>query len=130
MSRALLRSTSVVGGFTLVSRVLGLVRDITLAAFLAVGPALDAFFIAFKIPNFMRRLFAEGSFSLAFVPVFAEVRAGGDKRAMRDLVDHVTGTLAGILLALTALGVIAALEVLRVCRDSDARQSSIVDAAL
>jgi putative peptidoglycan lipid II flippase len=56
----------------------------------------------------MRRLFAEGSFSLAFVPVFAEVRAGGDKRAMRDLVDHVTGTLAGILLALTAVGVIAA----------------------
>lgn len=93
---------------TIASRILGFVRDIVFARFFGASGETDAFFLAFKIPNFMRRLFAEGSFSLAFVPVFAEVRAGGDKRAMRDLVDHVTGTLAGILLALTALGVIAA----------------------
>lgn len=97
-----------VGAATIVSRILGFVRDIVFARYFGASGETDAFFLAFKIPNFMRRLFAEGSFSLAFVPVFAEVRAGGDQRAMRDLVDHVTGTLAGILLALTALGVIAA----------------------
>jgi len=104
----LLRSTATVGSATIASRILGFVRDMVFARFFGASGDTDAFFLAFKIPNFMRRLFAEGSFSLAFVPVFAEVRAGGDKRAMRDLVDHVTGTLAGILLALTAVGVIAA----------------------
>lgn len=104
----LLKSTATVGSATIASRILGFVRDIVFARFFGVSGETDAFFLAFKIPNFMRRLFAEGSFSLAFVPVFAEVRASGDKAALRDLVDHVTGTLAGILLALTALGVIAA----------------------
>jgi putative peptidoglycan lipid II flippase len=104
----LLKSTATVGSATILSRILGFVRDIVFARFFGASGETDAFFLAFKIPNFMRRLFAEGSFSLAFVPVFAEVRASGDKRALRDLVDHVTGTLAGILLALTALGVIAA----------------------
>jgi putative peptidoglycan lipid II flippase len=85
-----------------------------LARYFGASAETDAFFLAFKIPNFMRRLFAEGSFSLAFVPVLSEVRAAGDRRALKDLIDHVSGTLAGILLALTAVGVLAAPLVLAV----------------
>lgn len=107
MSRALLKSTSVVGGFTLVSRVLGLARDITLATFLVVGPALDAFFIAFKIPNFMRRLFAEGAFSQAFVPVVSEYRQTRPEE-VKALVDRVAGTFGGLLLLINIVGMLAA----------------------
>jgi len=104
----LLKSTAQVGAATIVSRVLGFVRDMVFARYFGASGATDAFFLAFKIPNFMRRLFAEGSFSLAFVPVLSEVRASGDRRALKDLVDHVAGTLAGVLLTLTAIGVLAA----------------------
>ncbi len=85
-----------------------------LARYFGAGAETDAFFLAFKIPNFMRRLFAEGSFSLAFVPVLSEVRATGDRRALKDLVDHVTGTLGGILLVFTAACVLAAPLVLAI----------------
>ena len=84
------------------------------ARYFGASGETDAFFLAFKIPNFMRRLFAEGSFSLAFVPVLSEVRATGDRRALRDLVDHVCGTLLGILLVVTAIGVMAAPAVLAI----------------
>lgn len=104
----LLKSTAKVGAATITSRVLGFIRDMVLARYFGASGTTDAFFLAFKIPNFMRRLFAEGSFSLAFVPVLSEVRAGGDRRALKDLVDHVAGTLAGVLLLLTAIGVLAA----------------------
>jgi putative peptidoglycan lipid II flippase len=104
----LLKSTVKVGAATVTSRILGFIRDIVLARYFGASGATDAFFLAFKIPNFMRRLFAEGSFSLAFVPVLSEARESGDRRALKDLIDHVAGTLAGILLALTAVGVLAA----------------------
>ena len=68
---ALARFAATVGGYTLASRVLGLVRDILMAAVLGAGPVADAFFVAFKLPNFFRRLFAEGAFNAAFVPVFS-----------------------------------------------------------
>jgi len=110
----LLKSTAKVGAATITSRILGFIRDIVLARYFGASGATDAFFLAFKIPNFMRRLFAEGSFSLAFVPVLAEVRASGDRRALKDLVDHVAGTLAGILLTITAIGVLAAPAVLAI----------------
>lgn len=110
----LLKSTAKVGAATITSRILGFVRDIVFARYFGASGETDAFFLAFKIPNFMRRLFAEGSFSLAFVPVLSEVRASGDRRALKDLVDHVAGTLAGLLLALTAIGVLAAPLVLAV----------------
>ncbi len=108
MSRALLKSTSIVGGFTLVSRVLGLVRDIAFATFLTVGPALDAFLIAFKIPNFMRRLFAEGAFSQAFVPVISEYRETRPTPEVKALVDRIAGTFGGVLLAINVIGMLAA----------------------
>jgi len=110
----LLKSTAKVGAATITSRVLGFIRDMVLARYFGASGETDAFFLAFKIPNFMRRLFAEGSFSLAFVPVLSEVRASGDQRALKDLVDHVAGTLAGILLAITAVGILAAPVVLAI----------------
>ena len=108
MSRGLLRSTAVVGAMTLVSRVLGLVRDIVIARVFGAGSGADAFFVAFKIPNFLRRLFAEGSFSQAFVPVLSEYRVRRTVAETRELVAVTSGLLGGILLAVTALGILAA----------------------
>ena len=110
----LLKSTATVGSATILSRILGFVRDVVLARMFGVSSETDAFFLAFRIPNFMRRLFAEGSFSLAFVPVLSEYKATGDREALRDLIDHVTGTLAAILLVLTAVGIFAAPLVLSI----------------
>ncbi|HFD80247.1 MAG TPA: murein biosynthesis integral membrane protein MurJ, partial [Gammaproteobacteria bacterium] len=90
---------------TLISRVLGLVRDMIFARF-GIDAGMDAFFVAFKIPNFMRRLFAEGAFSQAFVPVLSEYRARGDHAAVQALVDRVAGTLAGLLGLLVLAGVL------------------------
>ena len=93
---------------TLLSRVFGLLRDITLATFFGASGGTDAFLVAFKIPNFMRRLFGEGAFSQGFVPVFSEYKEKRDRAALKDLVDHVAGTLGSFLLALSALGMIFA----------------------
>jgi putative peptidoglycan lipid II flippase len=106
MSRKLVRSTVTVGGMTLISRIMGLVRDMVFARF-GVDAGMDAFFVAFKIPNFMRRLFAEGAFSQAFVPVLTEYKSRGDHREVRALVDRVAGTLAGLLGLLVLAGVLA-----------------------
>lgn len=107
MRARLLRRTATVGGLTLVSRVMGFLRDMVFARAFGAGTGLDAFFVAFKIPNFLRRLFAEGAFSQAFVPVLAEYRASDDPRRVKRLVDGVAGTLAGILALVTFIGVAA-----------------------
>jgi len=91
---------------TFLSRLLGLARDVIIARFIPTGDA-DAFFVAFKIPNFLRRLFAEGAFSLAFVPVLTEYRNNYTAAQTRDLIDRVAGTLGFILLLLSLLGVVA-----------------------
>jgi putative peptidoglycan lipid II flippase len=107
MSHNLLKNTAIVGSMTLISRVLGLLRDIVLARWFGADAAMDAFFVAFKIPNFMRRLFAEGAFSQAFVPVIAEYREQRSHEAVKALVNRVAGTLGGILLTLSIVGVLA-----------------------
>ncbi len=104
----LIRNTALVGGMTLLSRILGFVRDLVLGRVFGAGMALDAFFVAFKIPNLLRRFFGEGAFSLAFVPVLSEYRVRRDEAAVRDLVARVFGTLAGTLLVITVLGILAA----------------------
>jgi putative peptidoglycan lipid II flippase len=104
---ALIKSTISVGSMTLLSRVLGLLRDIIIARFFSASDAADAFFVAFKIPNFLRRLFAEGAFSLAFVPVLTEYRSNYSMAQTRDLIDRVAGTLGFILLLLSLFCVIA-----------------------
>lgn len=103
----LLRSSAVVSVMTLLSRVLGMVRDMVVAAYFGSGSSADAFFVAFKIPNFLRRLFAEGAFAQAFVPVLSEYRTQRPLAEVKQLIDHVAGTLGLVLTALTALGVIA-----------------------
>ena len=103
----MIKSTAAVGSMTLLSRVLGLARDIVIARFFSASDAADAFFVAFKIPNFLRRLFAEGAFSLAFVPVLTEYRTNYSAAQTKELIDRVAGTLGLILLAISLVGVAA-----------------------
>ncbi|HSG64843.1 MAG TPA: lipid II flippase MurJ, partial [Gammaproteobacteria bacterium] len=107
-SAGLIRSTGVVGGMTLLSRISGLARDISFSHWFGAGPAMDAFIVAFKIPNLLRRFFAEGAFSQAFVPMIAEYRSKRTSAETREFLDRVTGTLGVVLFAITAVGVLAA----------------------
>ena len=93
---------------TLLSRIFGLLRDITLATLFGASGGTDAFLVAFKIPNFMRRLFGEGAFSQAFVPVFSEYKEKRSREELQDLINHVAGKLGGILLLITIIGSVAA----------------------
>lgn len=106
--KSLLRSSLLTGSMTMTSRVLGLIRDIVLASVLGAGGAMDVFVIAQKIPNFFRRLFAEGAFSQAFIPVLSEYREKGTHAAVKELVDKVAGCLGSILLLFTLIGVVGA----------------------
>src|SRR5512138_521707 len=108
MSRPLLKRTGSTGAATLLSRITGLVRDALMAQILGGGPISDAFYAAFKVPNFMRRLFAEGAFSQAFVPVITEYRTQRRHHEVRELVAGVAGTHGAVLLAISALGVLIA----------------------
>ena len=109
MSRpGLLRSMLSFSATTFVSRILGLARDIAISHVFGANAATDAFVIAFRIPNFMRRLFAEGSFSSAFVPVFTQVKQTRSHDELRELTARVAGTLGGVLLVITALGLVFA----------------------
>ena len=104
----LLKALGTISSMTLLSRILGFVRDTVIARVFGAQLAADAFFVAFKIPNFLRRLFAEGAFSQAFVPILGEYknRRGADE--LRDLIDHVAGMLTLALAVVTLLGVLAA----------------------
>lgn len=108
MSKKLLKSTAIVGVMTLLSRLLGFVRDMVVARLFGAGVGADAFFVAFKIPNLLRRLFAEGSFSQAFVPVLSEYRTQREHDEVKRLTDDVAGTLGAILLLVTVVGVVVA----------------------
>lgn len=103
----LLRSSAVVSAMTMLSRVLGLARDVVFARFIGAEANADAFFVAFKVPNFLRRLFAEGAFSQAFVPVLSEYRANGSQAAIQHFIDRVAGCLGISLLLLSTVVVIA-----------------------
>ena len=105
---SLLRSMFSFSAMTFISRLLGLVREQVIAGVFGASWMTDAFLVAFRIPNFMRRLFAEGSFSTAFVPVLTEVKEKRTHAELRELVSRTTGTLGGVLLVVTALGVLGA----------------------
>ena len=105
---SLFKSLSTVGGHTLLSRILGFVRDLLLARLFGADAATDAFFVAFKIPNFLRRLFGEGAFATAFVPVLTEYKETRSHDELKALVDHVAGTLGLALLVVSFVGVVAA----------------------
>jgi putative peptidoglycan lipid II flippase len=108
MANKLLKSTAIVGLITLVSRIFGFVRDVLIAHTFGAGAATDAFLVAFKIPNFMRRLFAEGAFAQAFTPVLSEYKTKYTHTEVQDLVNHVAGSLGGLLAIITIIGVLSA----------------------
>lgn len=108
MSNQLLKSTTVVSLMTFISRIVGFIRDMALAHIFGATAGIDAFLLAFKIPNFMRRLFAEGAFSQAFVPILSEYRATQSHEEVKLLVDRVFGALSMVLLLVTLLGVVFA----------------------
>jgi putative peptidoglycan lipid II flippase len=104
----LLRAAATVSSLTLLSRITGLVRDLILARVFGGGAAMDAFAAAFRLPNLLRRLFAEGAFSQAFVPILAEVRNRRGEEATRTLASHVMSGLFWVVLAISILGVLFA----------------------
>ncbi len=104
----LLKSLAAVSSLTMVSRVLGFVRDTIMARIFGAGVATDAFVVAFKLPNLLRRIFAEGAFSQAFVPILAEYKSQRGDEAARTFVAYVSGLLTLVLALVTALGVLAA----------------------
>lgn len=108
LSKQLLKSTATVGGMTFISRVLGFIRDMVAAHFFGAGTGYDAFIVASKIPNFMRRLFAEGAFSQAFVPLLSEYRANRQPQEVEVFVNRVASCLAMVLFGVTIVGMLCA----------------------
>ncbi|MDX1518315.1 MAG: murein biosynthesis integral membrane protein MurJ [Woeseiaceae bacterium] len=104
----LFRSTSLVSGMTLLSRILGLVRDVVLARYFGASLVMDAFLVANRIPNMLRRFFAEGAFSQGFIPVMSRYRERHGHEEAREFVDAVAGTFGIVLFVVTLIGVIAA----------------------
>lgn len=104
--KSILKSSVIVSSATMLSRVLGMLRDIVFAAYFGTGGAQDAFVLAFKIPNFLRRLFAEGAFNQAFVPVLSEYRHAEGDNSVRKLVTSVQLYLGGIVGVITVIAVV------------------------
>lgn len=103
----LLRALATVSGFTLVSRILGFVRDFVIARSFGASDATDAFFVAFRLPNLLRRMFAEGAFSQAFVPILAEYKNREGQEAAHTLINRVSTLLALVVLLITLIGIVA-----------------------
>lgn len=103
----LFRSTMIVSSMTMLSRILGLVRDMVLMSVFGAGGLMDAFLVAFKIPNFLRRLFAEGAFSQAFVPVLTEYKERFTLQEVQILISRTSGALLMILSLITVVVMLA-----------------------
>ena len=97
------RWVATIGSYTMASRLLGFLRDILIAATLGAGPLADIFFVAFKFPNFFRRLFAEGAFNSAFIPLFAKELEGGGRRSAIDFAEEVLSVFLPSLIFLVAI---------------------------
>ncbi len=131
MSDGLLRSSMLVSVWTLASRVLGFLRDVLLAGWFGAGAGMDAFLVAFKIPNFLRRLFAEGAFSQAFVPVLAMTREQEGEAGVRALIARASGLLSVVLALITLLAIAGSPALIAVFApgfdDSDGRAGLAAD---
>jgi putative peptidoglycan lipid II flippase len=103
---SMLRSVASFSSMTMISRVFGLLRDMVISSVFGANAATDAFWVAFRIPNFMRRLFAEGSFTTAFVPVFTQIKETRSHADLKELVAHTAGALGGVLLVIVGLAMI------------------------
>jgi putative peptidoglycan lipid II flippase len=106
MAKKLIKAGAIVSAMTLLSRILGLVRDVVVANLLGASAAADVFLFANKIPNFLRRLFAEGAFAQAFIPVLTEVQAEQDSARLKEFVAKVSGTLGAIVFFTAIVGVV------------------------
>jgi putative peptidoglycan lipid II flippase len=114
MSKELLKSTTIFSSMTLLSRILGFIRDWSTAHFFGASMAYDAFIIAFKLPNIMRRLFAEGAFAQAFMPVFAEYHVHQSHAKTQEMLSNIAGCLSLILIVVCVLGMIFAKQLVTV----------------
>lgn len=108
MGKSLIRSTSTVSMMTMISRIMGFIRDMVVAQVFGVNAASDAFFVVFKIPNFLRRLFAEGAFAQAFVPVLSEYMEQKSREQVREFIAAMSGTLGLALLIVCVIAVVFA----------------------
>ncbi|MEO8401862.1 MAG: murein biosynthesis integral membrane protein MurJ [Gammaproteobacteria bacterium] len=113
MSKSLFKSTSVVASMTMVSRIFGFLRDMVTAQLFGATAAFDAFSVAFRIPNLMRRLFAEGSFAQAFVPVLSEYQKNKSQEEIKRFINAICGTLGFVLLCVTIAGIVLAPFIIR-----------------
>ncbi|WP_082672594.1 murein biosynthesis integral membrane protein MurJ [Luteimonas abyssi] len=124
--RGLLRSTAVFSGMTLLSRIAGFARDMLQATLFGTGGAMSAFIVAYRVPNFLRRVFAEGSMAMAFVPVLNEIKERGDRAALKSFVDHMAGALCAVVLMVCALGMLAAPWIARLFAPGWAEQPELL----
>lgn len=111
---SLIASIATVGSYTMISRVLGFLRDMMMAALLGAGPLADAFLVAFKLPNFLRRLFAEGAFNAGFVPLFARTLEGDGKSVARNFAGQAQAVLLAVLIPLVILAIMFMPWIIRV----------------
>ena len=105
---SLLKAAATVSSLTLISRITGVIRDMLIARFFGASVATDAFYVAFRLPNMLRRLFAEGAFQQAFVPMLSDVKANQSEAEVRTFIDRVFSLLASVVLLVSLLGVLAA----------------------
>lgn len=129
MDKSLLKTTSTVSFMTLISRIMGFVRDIICAQVFGATAAYDAFLLAFKIPNFLRRFVGEGALSQAFVPILSEYHATRPKEEVQNLIDKVAGNLTLVLFIITAIGCIAAPLLILICAPGFAHDGSRAELA-
>lgn len=108
MSKSFIRSSSVVAVMTFLSRILGLIRDFVIARYFGANGLTDAFLVAFRIPNFFRRLFAEGAFSQAFLPILADVKANQSDQEVQLVINHIATKLLSVLMLITLIAVVLA----------------------
>ena len=106
MSSKLLKSTLVISIMTSISRIFGLIRDIVIGAIFGPGMGIDVFIVSFRIPNFLRRLFAEGGFSQAFVPILSEYKEKRKDEDVQKLIDQTSATLGLILFIISLIGIL------------------------
>lgn len=122
----LLRSTAVFSAMTLLSRIAGFARDMLQATLFGTGGAMSAFIVAYRVPNFLRRVFAEGAMAMAFVPVLNEIKERGDKAALKEFIDHMAGALCAVVLVVCALGMLAAPWIARLFAPGWAEQPELL----
>jgi len=130
MSKSLFKSTSVVASMTMISRIFGFLRDMVTAHLFGAAASFDAFSVAFRIPNFMRRLFAEGSFSQAFVPVLSEYQKQKSPEEIKQFIGAMAGTLGFVLLCVTIGGIVLAPWIIRLFAPGFATEGARFDMAV